>query len=597
MTQLFTVHLDGVDITDRVVDCSISEELQRFYNTISFTLEEAEDIILDTEVIIVYGDKTITGFIYSSVKSTRKLFMITARTSGSKLTEPYTPSATKVETALTSHELSALYSAEIGVPISHTAGDLDFGGSYERTGTELEALTTIANITGALYYHKGDTIYIEPNVGITDSGIIVADSEVMDFIPIARSVYNKGIGYIIVRNGGMLSADIISENQIYVEIEECEGSVVIFPNPYGVVELSSGLGSSTPANVIMSEEIDVTEEDVIRLKGAIHSITSVKLNGTIISSYNFEVGHNVLFFTNRQIGTLTIDYVAEAYRSTCNISQTPMGRFFYLDLFYLDQELKYQGFLMTEDECSIVGDTDGSMTVIVPSPMNYVVGYSFWTIGGNPSFRFYNRATEITRTVTAEAGDYIGRENLSLDVHDGGGYISTTSYEISTVTSVTSGGVSGTKQGVSISYNLIDVDGEQRVHFDDYYPAVEIVYTASAQRWGVQFALIEDSVGDIRMVVINNDTYRAFEYDLTETDPCLLNQDYYIDIAGSLGVELFEVVGSAVTYTSPSGGITATSVGSDGRATIGVTTDGEYVIDTKNILPRSTVTLTMQTGL
>lgn len=588
MTQLFKVLLDGVDITQKVSECLVSKEINRFYHVITFKYGSEDGLILNSDVTVYYGDNILNCFIYSSSKISRNSHSVICRTIGAKLTEPFSTNDIALESATTSHELSALYASEIGVTINHTSGNLDFGGSYERKGTKLSALTNIANITGAEYYEKDGQIFIEPSVGIDSDGTIIYDDEIMDFVPVGRSIYNKGVGVITIRNGGTLTNDVISMNCINAEIDECDGSINIYPNPFGQLEHVQGIGTLKESIVTISQDLQVVDQDVVVLKGAIASIASVKLNGVSISNYNFEVGHNVIYFTTVQRGTLTVEYNAKAYKGYCDIEATPLGRFVAIDLYYLDQLLKFQAFL--SEDCNVLGDSDDSMTVIVPSVMNYVQGFSVWIIGGLPTFHFFNRSEEITRGVATEVGDYIHRQDIRLEAYDQGGYISDTRYPIKAVTQVTS-------SGEPIPYTVILVDGIKRIKFEGYYPACEAVYTVEAQRYNIQFELIPNSEGDIRMVIINELTSRAFEYELTETTPCILNQTYNVDIAGQLGVELFEVVGETINYRHPiTNAVTDVIVGDDGRVGIWVDADGEYVIDTSSLKIRTSIILTVNTG-
>ena len=152
MTQLFNLSVGGVDITDRHVRSSISEAMNRVYDVATVVIDATSDAILESEIIINYGGKTFTGFIYAVNKIGKNTLQLECRTNSAKLTEPYSPRETVFDDATTSTELCALYAASQNVPITLTSEALNFGGSYERNGTMLSALQTVANITGAEYY-------------------------------------------------------------------------------------------------------------------------------------------------------------------------------------------------------------------------------------------------------------------------------------------------------------------------------------------------------------------------------------------------------------------------------------------------------------
>jgi len=581
MTQLFNMVMDGVDVTSLENECTISEEMNRMYDTASFMFHA--DPKLEVDVVINYGDKTFNGFVYKTSKVGKNKFRVECRTEGAKLTEPYSPSAQVFDEATTSHELCALYASASGVPISITAGNLTFGGSYERRGTMLSALMNIADVTGAEYWDDGTGIQIQPNKAITVDGFEIPPSDIFDFVSSDKSVFNKGIGFITIMNGGSESNDIISKNNIYAEIDECSGEIFVYPNPYSEVDHTTGVSPLSPLKVDRVETTSMLDQDLIRLDAAIDSIDSITLNGSNISDYNFEQGHNVIYFNTLKRGILTIGYKALAYSGYTNVTQTPIGRFITFDIFYLDQIIKFEGFLISAGEC-VTSSTDGDMVCIVPADMYYNEGFTVWTIGGEPEFSFYNRNVVVDREVVSTSEDYTSVESATLE-ETVSGYRYKTKYLLDTARGARS-------DGVDVAYTTsVDDDGDY-FEFTQYFPKVTVSYETPAMKHTVQFDKIDNA--SITMVLKNNDTDQVCEYDLDTKIPCILNQYYPVDVAAELSLEVTDVAGKTISYLTPEETSNSVTVDNFGTAKIWIFMDGDYVINTSLLKARTSITLVSQ---
>ena len=583
MTQVFNVSINGVVKT--VEKCNISEEMNRLYDVAFFEMDEQPQT--ESTVIINFGDRTFTGFVYRTSKISKLLYRVECRTNGAKLTEPYSTFTEGFDEATTSHTLCALYASESGIPINITAGDLDFGGSYERKGTMLSALSNIANTTGAEYWDDGASIQIQPNKAITDNGVEIAPIDIFDFVQSDKSVYNKGVGFITVRDGGSETSDIISKNQIYVEIDECTGELFVYPNPNGEIEHSVGVSPLTPINNTRVETNSLLDQDLIRLNGAIESIESVTLNGSNVSDYNFESGHNVIYFNTLKRGTLVVSYTAYCYKGYTNISNTPIGRFISFDLFYLDQVLMFQGFL--SGDC-LGASTDGDMTCITPKEMIYPKGFDVYTIGGDPEFIFYDKNLQIIRSVIYTVEDYVSTEDATVE-DDNGTYKYKTRYPIDTALDAKS-------SGVAVPYTILNNGDDYYFEFTQYYPRLKVSYKTPAVKHSVQFSNIEH--GEITMVVRNNSTEELCEYNLDGIDyddldsiPCELNQYIHVNIASELGIEVTGVTGVTLSYVKPDSTSGIVVIDDFGIAKMWVFMDGDYVIRTSPIKIKTSVTLTV----
>lgn len=585
MTQLFNISIDGVDVTSRHLRSSISEEMNRFYDTATVILDNSEDVLLEKDIVINYGSKTFNGFVYAVNKTGKNSLSIECRTHPAKLTEPYSTSETVVDNATTSHTLCALYAARSGIPITIASTDLDFGGSYERNGTMLSALMNIASVTGAEYYDNGTGITIAPKDGISTEGTEVPDRDIFDFIPHSKNIYNNGVGYVTIQNGGDQSSDIVSNNNIYAEIDECSGEIYVFTNPLGTPEYTKGLSNLTTATIDRKEEQAVLDEDVITLDAPINSITTITLNGANITNYNFEAGHNVIYFTTKQRGTISVTYKTTAYKGYTNISVTPLGRFVSFDVFYLDQALSFQGFL--SEDC-INSSTDGDMTCIVPREMMYPKGFYIWTIGGVPEFTFYANNVVITRTVVATSKNYISVEDVRLEE-------TLTGYKYQTRHPVTTA-LGARSAGVDVPYTTSSDEDGYYFEFTEYYPKLAVSYETAATEHYVQFSDIPNTL--VSMVIRNTNTDQVCEYEVGGIDrsdlstiPCTLNQNVPVNIASQLGLQVSEVNGESLTYTRPGTTPASATVDEFGYMEIYATSNGDYVVDTSALKARTSITL------
>lgn len=581
MIQIFNISIDGVDVTHRYAGGSVSEETNRIYDIASITLDDSAVVLLDKNVVINYGDKTFTGFVYNVSKTGRNQITVECRTYTAKFTEPFSTHEEVVDPATTSHALCAYYTAETGIPITITAEDLDFGGSYERSGTILSALTNIASVTGAEYYNENGTLIIAPNKAIDGEGLIIPDEHIFDFIGDSKSIYNKGVGFITIQSGGDVSTDIISKNSIYAEIDECSGEIFVFPNPNGLIEQSNGI---SPLNYVLlerKEEYPILDYDLIELNGAIESITSMTLNGVAITDYNFEAGHNVVYFNTIIRGTLNVVYNAHCYKGFTNINVTPLGRFISLDIYYLDQALRFQGFLSPDCTNS---QTDGDMTCITPSEMMYNAGFNVYTIGGDPEFTFYDRNVLVAKTVISTAIDYISVESVTLE-ETLTGFRFKTRYPIKN-------DLGARSANIDVAYTT-SIDGDDYYfEFTEYFPEMLVSYETDAIQHFIQFPTISN--GTFSMVIRNKNTDQVCEYEISAKIPCQLNQDIWINVAGQLGLEVTDIAGKVVPLLDPNAVSSNLTIDVFGYVFVPVTVNGDYLINTETIKDKTTITLTAQ---
>ena len=362
-------------------------------------------------------------------------------------------------------------------------------------------------------------------------------------------------------------------------MDECSGELFVYPNPAGNIEASKGISPLNPVTLERKEQLGLLDDDVVTLKGAIESIKSITLNGAAISNHLFEVGHNVLYFTTTMRGTLEVVYTAYAYKGYTNIRLTPLGRFISFDLYYLDQVLKFQGFLSATCANTM---TDGDMTCITPGEMRYDMGFTLYTIGGVPSFTFYDKNVIIYRTVVSTPENYISVEDATLEETQTG-YRYKTRYQVDTALGAIS-------SHVAVPYTIVNDGGDWYFEFSAYYPDLLISYETAATRHFVNFPKIVN--GSVSMVVRNANTDQVCEYVITADVPCELDQSIYVDCAGQLSLEVTDIYGASLTVLDPNSNTLAVTVDAFGFVAVPVTVNGDYVINTATLKEKTSITLT-----
>ena len=346
MNQLFKVTVDGVVVTEQIESFNATVSIGSVYTTGTLEVSGINPALwIEKTVLIEYGDATCNGFVYSFTKSGQNSYSVHVRSASAKLAEPYASSTPATDEASTSKALMNLYSDRYGVAISHQCADLDFGGSYERNGTPLDVIRTLANVTGAEFYCNDNGLIIEPMQGIQGSGTIIEDDEYFDFAVLTDSVYNKGVGEIFITNGSKAetSIEVLSEARIYAEMDEYTGDLWIFTNPKDTLDKHSGMyfpsGVEMIGTIDKTQELTLAGEQVITLDAAIASITSVTVNGYNVSNYEFGQGFNKLWFSSQIYGNVIVIYSAYFSRAVATTEQTPDGNFAKVEMFYKDQYL------------------------------------------------------------------------------------------------------------------------------------------------------------------------------------------------------------------------------------------------------------------
>jgi hypothetical protein len=595
----YGITIEGESVTKYTSNLHLSMSTQRLYHVATFQFDGSNpDEYIGRDVYIEYdGNYLFSGIVYS-VSKTGRGYSIECRSVSALLSEPYSTHDETEDEATTSHELCELYSHLTGVNIVNRCVDLDFGGSYYRSGTFVTALTNIANVTGADYYFEDGTgVIIEPAKAIDNDGIELEDDEYFDLITTSRSVYNKGVGYITIQNGGSIDSSILSENRIHVEVDECTGHTEVYTNPFAPVEYTNGISISESQSLkVRTETYSMLDNQTVTLDGAIHSVKAVTLNGETVtpSSYDFVQGHNVLIFPEGLRGTLDVVYTAMYYKARPRIEFTPIGRFMSFDIYYLDQVILFQGFLTSDcgndNESGDSGQigNDERMRCIVPSDLVYPAGFDVWTIGGDPEFKFYNKGNSITLSVSSAPTDYISVETAILEPVGDGRYRYDPQYVIKD-------DLAATSAGQVLNYTIETIGDIDYFYFNDYYPLVKVSYSTPAIRHHIQGANIPQ--GEISMAILNRDTGSiCWEGDISGVDwddinaiPCEYPAQVPVDLGKELGVPIADIKGHSLIVTDGAGNSASYTINDMGFIYVNVDHDDTYNINTKPIKDRTLI--------
>ena len=583
MNQNFTVEYDGVDITSKIATVDVTELVNRMYNVCTIICETS--LIDNRDITIFFGGKVFTGFVYSSSQTAVNKFSIVCRTNTAKLTSPFSPKIDKYYNATTSHNLFSEISIETGIIVSSTCVDLDFGGSYHRKDTALNEIKKVAAVTGAEYYVRDGLVYIDPNKSINEDGKVIELDEIFNFVPESKMVKSNGVGIVTITNSSE-NLEGITKNKIYAEIDECTGEIFVFTTPVGDIEQYSGIRSLRSAIVVRDEKSSILDKSVIKLKCPIETVQEVKLNGVIITDYTYSYQSNYISLSNIERGQVEIKYTAETKKGYVNTTKTPVGNFIDLNIFYLDQVLKFEGF--KSKSCNNETNGDDDIQCEIPSDLLYQKGFEFYIHGGNPEIIFYENGNEILVNNTNVFGDNPIIEEAKLEV-DGTAYKYRTKYK-------SSGGETARSGEITIPFTIETVDGDTYFKFADYYPDVTIVYNTQCLRVEVKDTGI--SYKEITMTVKNIDTGKFCEYKLKgpdagdlDTIPCLYPAKILVDTKKEIDINFRFTQNASVSY-STNHGTTGTLVTDNfGILTVTAYEDTIFQIDAQNIKARNVITV------
>lgn len=571
MNQIYRVELEGVDITDHCRNASVSLTVNRFYNVANVEIESNDLVstILGKTIEVFYGDASIIGFVYSTNRLSFSTHNVVVRTEGAKLSEPFSPKEEKVEDATTAIELCTLYGGIVGIPINYTTEDLDFGGSYERDGTRITALTSIAKTIGAEYYDAGGSITIEADKAIRETyDHELGTDEYFDFIADSNTLYNAGVGIVRTSTGSISGEDITDQNRINLEAYS-DGICHIYCIPNGKIESAYGIEIEDVIKTkVISEKVTIINETEILLKASIKDVLSVKLNGINQTNHRTVDGFSVLWFETPQSGYLEIEYVGYYQIGIPSYTPTPNGDLAIVEMYYLNQVLETYWYV--DDAVN-----SGVRVFIDSDPFIYEGFNTYMLDGGVPKIKLYANGVSFQEITQFTAGTYTSKSSISLAPTE------TTDYEY--VISATQTVLLITSFGNTITA-VETIDGDWKtLTFDRYYPKVELTVSEVANISKVTGTFID---GEILLTAEDLNTNIIQEFDIGNIDandldtlPCMLNQNVPIDVVQLTGQDLQKVSGKSVWVTKPDATIGELVVGLDGILKIWVDMNGVYNIN------------------
>ncbi len=592
MNQLYRVTVGSEVITDKTSQCTVSKQMQRFYNTATFYTSLV--LIPESTITIEYGDQVFIGFVYSISKTNKGTYRAECRTKGGYLTEPFVSSKTDIIIPVTtSHELCAYYSDLYSIPIIISSIDLDFGGEFEQKGTVINALSSIANATGADYYFDGTNIIIEPAKWIENDGGIIDPANIVDFEPFAQTINQNGVRFITV--GNTQASDNASVNMsCTAEIDSCTGQTILRVVPNDAFEYAEGLNSLEPVQTPTLHTGTIAMKSYIEVAADIVSISSIKVNDAIVTDYEF-INNMVIFGTPKR-GYVMIDYIGYGYMGYVDNKVINRKRRYSFTVFYGGCNVFYgDGELYCSDSANDLDSNDGEdrnsygecgdIIVMMPDTTNYVKGFSFNTFGGNPNIYFYNGNSKISLGISEVSGEINKLDPVVLSEYGNNPSVRYKfRYDVSTVNGVQS-------MGVDIPYT----SDSEYLYLSKFYPGVTVSYQTQGRTYTVQNENLADD--NVIMVIDNSIGEPPCEYNLYGTDysdpnslPCVVGTDVPVDIVGIHGIPLNTVVSKSIYVTNPDESESTYQADSFGRITIPNVQNGTYYIDTSACYPGSYIT-------
>ncbi len=598
MTQIFRVKINDVKV--EVASANISSTLNQIYNTATFSIEKF--IPPNSTVSIEYGDKIFEGFVYKCDRSNNLLYSVECRTAGGLLTSPFHFEHTQtIDPATTSQELFAYYSSEFGVPIISTAIDLSFGGDYERKGTPLQAIVTLANVTGAEFWWDGSAIRIEPAKYIEESGTEILPKDIFNFVPVSKGIDQKGIGSVIVGQTNENLEVISTSIKCSASVDGCSTIATILTSPHD---------SFTGAENIELREVDLKmdfEQIVastlsLAVDAHIVSIAMVKVDGVLVTDYSFL--YDTILFTAPKAGKIKVQYTGHARVGYAKVKADENDRYTNFNIYYGECEmLAFSTTLSCDGNGGGDGDDDsipdggggdgisrgycGDTYVTMPANPNYASGFVFYMVGGDQNLAFYTDTERLNYMPTIVTAPIPQIEKGVLNDNGDGTFSATLKQVPDSVTGMTANGeyISGYWVGDTVT-------------FDEHYHGVLIAYEIEGTTAQVKF----DNMFNESVKMMVSDENGECEYSLegynankVETNSCEIGIDVKVNVLANLeGVTIMDASGKTVYITPPVGSEISRTVDSQGNFVIANTMEGTYTIDMKNIKKNSKIFLKVQ---
>ena len=478
-----------------------------------------------------------------------------------------------------------MYASRYGIPIVNTSEDLDFGGDYERKGTVLSSLTTVANVTGSEIWFDGTSIRIEPNKAITDNGETIDRDEVYDFVPMNETVMNAGIGTVIV---GSVSSpgNITTDVSCNVDVDSCTGETMVRIVPHDSFDSATGIELTEVRTPLVYNEV-ISPSISIKLEADIADISLVMVDGVEITDYDFR--YDTIYFSSEKRGIVGIEYIGFGYSGYANIRRVAGFRYAEFDIVYGGCETYYYQEKM---ECSNGNDINETYTmcggtfVAMPKTANYAKGFSFYTLGDRPNITFYSDTQIIHGSVSSTAQSLPWVEPCVISVETDGTAKHKLRFFPDSINEVRSKGTDITSH--------VTLDGQFLV-FDKPYYGVVASYNTSGYSHYVRFQDYPEA--NVRMMVSGDGdgqcefSLEGYDLDSTSATECVQGVTVPINMIDELGVSSRDAVNKNVRVVDPAGTVLNLKTDYFGILKIPNVMFGTYDIDTGNIKANSKMQL------
>ncbi len=312
-----SVKINGVAVDEYVVKISIVRQLDVAYNTLSmemrgYILDETFIRNKDVRVEVTIGADEYSFIIIDADATFKNDLSIVGKTQGCLLDKPFSPEST-VKMAGNAHDVTTDLMGEV-VHVNRTA-NFSFGkGSFTRDGTSLSAISALLSVSGANYYEAWGEVILEPRFRIKEfdtPNFILNDNILTDRVESSNFDGSPLVNMVVMNSA---SKDITSDPKITMMIPD-DGSKPFFmfnPRPLYTTQINANIGTFSFTTKVITYEGVLNGERTITTDGAIDTINSFEINGTAVTGYTYEAGHNVILLSGDTTGVARISYKTSA---------------------------------------------------------------------------------------------------------------------------------------------------------------------------------------------------------------------------------------------------------------------------------------------
>ena len=540
INQEYKVEIDGVLVTQRVSTARASKTLNRLYDVLRMNL--SYKVAKKATVVATIGDYVFNGFVYSSSKIGHSNYSIECKSNNALLASPfYQDDEVTYDDAQTSLELFGLYSVMGGINIVSTEINLYFGVSYKREGTPLQEIEKVCNVTKADFYDSGTGIIIEPKKDTSELGRVLSVSEYENFLQTKTDIENSGIRWVVINENlskpkkpydhdkGIISYEIQKNNEIIItanEFDTLKGSRFLTPN-----------FKSWNFFPIKDELISVNDEEVV-LPSSIKRIDRLLVNGISVG-YTHKFGSSLIEFTTKQRGTVSIRYVANAFKTS--LTTTPVfdskARAWKFDALVGGEWNEYQGIIKPGNGDGLIDPETGDNIYYRMTGNNYEKGFKIYA-SSDVGAKFSLDGVPLNLSFTKTASSLTLTEKKYIE--DG---------NIAEIPSTAT--IVGIKaNGVVIPYTIVTIGGKQYAQLNEAYRGVvDMTFTTTGFEYNVK-----DHKYDGQVVMTFKDGTETYLYTSNPDDPNDVPPEFPatvpIDVSSKMGLPVSAVSGKPLIVSN-----------------------------------------------